>query len=252
MNEEMATTSGKIVELDKAYLPAPEIHKADESALGSLPVDAYRYCEPIRTATSYAWYVYPPKDVSLLFDGRETLFFEDDQWYPLKSYNFEPSFREHWNTLAPNELRDNDPPFITELSVPGLVQVWSGYFVTTATGWSLSIGNLANLDVRSSISLYEAIVDTDLFCPMPLFVNFRICKTDSEIFLSKDRPLFQIRPVLRDSLKIRTNDVVVKNGLNEVSWSGLKDTIRTVEGSKTRSPGTYAAFARKRKRKSES
>lgn len=239
-----------IVKLHKAYRPAPDIGKADKSAAGTMPAGAFQYCEAMRTASSYGWYVYPPKDLSLVFDGREAFFFEDDQWYPVKSVNFEEEFRRYWQRSAPADLAEFDPPFLSELFVPGILQIWSGYFIETAEDWSVLIRPPVNYDARSSFSYFEGIVETDQFKPCPLFINIRLLATDREIFIPKDRPLFQIQPLLRASYAAADQQSLVLAPLDAddppFDWQGARRALRKVEDRHGRRPGTYASSRRKR------
>lgn len=238
-----------IVRLWKAYRDAPPIHRADKSAAGTMPAGAFQYCESMRVASSYGWYVYPPKDVSLYFDGREVYFFEDGQWFPIKSTPFEDSFQQRWNAAAPEELQDHNPPFLTELFVPGSMQIWSGYFMRTAPGWSMLVRSPVNYDARSSIAFHEGIIETSTFNPCPVFGNFKILKTDTEIFLSRDKPLFQIQPIPRQAYLEGDRDVVVSDALEgedaAFDWSALSQIMRKVATRDQRRPGRYAATQRK-------
>lgn len=238
-----------IVQLWKAYPDAPDIHKADKSAAGTMPAGAFQYCEAMRVASGYGWYVYPPKDVSLYYDGREVYFYEDDQWFPIKSTPFEASFQDRWNAAAPPQLKDHNPPFITEIFVPGAVQIWSGYFMRTAPGWSMLVRSPVNYDVRSSISPYEGIIETSSFAPCPIFVNFRIVKTDTEIFLSREKPLFQIQPIPREAYTDGDRNMVCVDSLDApdapFDWEGIEGVMRKAVDRGMRRPGRYASTQRK-------
>lgn len=241
----------KTVSLWKAYKNAPDIKRSEKSAAGTMPAAAFQYCEAMRTASSFGWYVYPPKDISLVFDGRETYYHEDGHWHPLKSFNFEDDFRVKWNAAAPDELFELDPPFITGLFEPGGVQIWSGYFVSTAPGWSLLVRPPVNTALRSAFSAYEGIVETDSFKPWPLFINLKLRTTDREIYISKNDPLFQMQPIPQvaysnEGLSMDVNDNIFEedNGFN---WSGLDKTVRKVSEKKVRRPGSYAVQRRKEK-----
>ena len=84
-----------------------------------MPAAAFQYCQAMRDASAFGWYVYPPKDIHLLFDGKEAFFYENEQWFPVKSTNFDDEdFRSYWQSAAPEDLRDMDPPFLSELFVP--------------------------------------------------------------------------------------------------------------------------------------
>ena len=242
-------TQQPIVQLWKAYKGAPDIHKADKSAAGTMPAGAFQYCESMRVASSYGWYVYPPKDVSLYYDGREVFFHDDGQWFPIKSTPFEEGFQEEWNKVAPSHLHGHNPPFRTELFVPGSVQIWSGYFMRTAPGWSMSVRSPVNYDVRSSISVYEGIIETSTFNPCPIFVNFRIVKTDTEVFLPRDKPLFQIQPLPRQAYLEGDRDMVCADGLAGpeagFDWDAIEGIMRKTADRDTRRPGRYASTQRK-------
>jgi hypothetical protein len=43
--------------------------RADSSAAGSIPTRAFRYCEAIRVASAFGWYLFPPIGVSFMWDG---------------------------------------------------------------------------------------------------------------------------------------------------------------------------------------
>lgn len=233
----------------KCYRDAPEIIQADKSALGTMPAAAFQYCEAMRTASSYGYHVFPPRDVHLNFDGKEVFFYEDGQWFPVKATNFGGEFSEQWNTMAPPEFEDLDPPFLTELFVPGLVQIWSGYFVATEPGWSINIRPVVNFDTRSSFSCFEGIVETDSFKPMPLFMNIKLNVTGREIFIPKYKPYFQVQPVQQTSYKFKGSKAVsvdMSDG-DAFPWDSYENTVRVKNGMQFSTPGRYAVETRKNK-----
>src|SRR5690349_12930656 len=61
--------------------------RADRSAAGSLPTQAFRYCEPATSASAFGWYVFPPIAFSVQWDGRDMQWTWDgaERWYPLTS-----------------------------------------------------------------------------------------------------------------------------------------------------------------------
>ena len=233
----------------KCYADAPAIVRADRSALGTMPAAAFQYCEAMRTASSFGWHVFPPKDIHLFYDGKEIFYYEDNQWYPTKSTNFEPEFRQSWDEMAPEVLAEKDPPFLSELFVPGLLQIWSGYFLSTEEGWSTLIRPVVNFDVRSSFSAFEGLVETDHFKPMPLFINLRLAATGREIYIPKDKPLFQIQPVMKESYGAVLNDAVVHEmdaeNTKGFEWDRYLDTVRDKGAAASHSPGRYAVATRK-------
>jgi hypothetical protein len=42
--------------------------RADRSAGGTLPTRAFRYCEPVASASSFGWYLFPAMDFTVIWD----------------------------------------------------------------------------------------------------------------------------------------------------------------------------------------
>src|SRR5271155_6251727 len=84
---------------------APAPRRADRSADGTLPVIDYRYCEAIASASAFGWYLYPPINFSLVWDGTEIAWTYEgaDGWYPLRGAQY-PGFRENFAEIAPAGL----------------------------------------------------------------------------------------------------------------------------------------------------
>ena len=47
--------------------------RADPSVLGTLPARGFQYCEALRAASSFGWYVFPPIDFTLQWDGSQVI-----------------------------------------------------------------------------------------------------------------------------------------------------------------------------------
>jgi len=236
--------------------------RADKAALGTLPTGAFQYCEPIRTASAYGWYVFPPDDIRLYWDGVDVYFWRDEQWELLSRTHLSSEFLDHWRDCAPDELADLAPPFLTSVFVPGIVQIWSGLFVSTAEGWSTLIGPLANLPQSPHYFSFEGIVETDRFCPWPLFTNIKLLTTDREIFLPKSKPIFQVRPLQResyaesaqrlDSADANHTGLFGANDMSANEWKGYRSTIRSsVREEEPRDVGSYGATSRRRSREGQ-
>lgn len=236
----------------KFYEDAPSIVKADPSALGTMPASPFKYCEAMRTASSFGWYVFPPKEMHLYYDGVECYYHEDDRWNRVKSEALDEETSEKWNRIAPQDCQELEPPFLSELAVPGVVQIWSGYFLCSPEDWSTLIRTPSNYEIFSSMSVYEGLVETDRFNPLPLFVNLRLKKTDVEIHLSPNRPLFQIQPIHRscygDVLQTaRTFEVSDESAEEPFPWEKLSTTVRHAKGNADEhTVGRYARATRRR------
>lgn len=242
----------------KMYPPAHNPIGADKAALGQMPLSAFRYCEPMRTASGYGWYVFPPTDIRLRYDGVEVFFEREGKWERLQ-VAYLSNFVEFWNANCPAEFKGLVPPYLRALDAPrGVVQVWSGFLVGTEAGWSCNIRGLANLFTTNTFRSYEGIVETDIFSPCPLFTNIQLLSTDVEIRLSKDEPLFQLQPIQRRSYSEVGNRVTFKQGLpcdgslNESmtldEWARYRRTFRADVETETHRTGDYAVNARRREK----
>jgi Family of unknown function (DUF6065) len=171
---------------------AVEPQKADPSVGGTLPTRAFRYCEAVRNASGFGWYVFPPMDFSIVWDGCKCIWSFDDMstWYNLDSAQF-PDFARHFDSSCPPEVRGFAPPFLSAVLEPGIIQVWSGLFARTSPNWSLLIRPPANFPRDQRFEQFEGIIETDVWFG-PLFTNFRITKTDIPVDFRRDLPIFTV------------------------------------------------------------
>lgn len=252
----------KIVEFVRACPAALAPLKADPSALGTLPTVAFQYCEAVRTASSYGWYVFPPADIVLRWDGNDVFYAADDEWIELKAIHLDQESVDYWDNHAPEDMKGYAPPFLSHLLIPGVVQIWSGFFVQTAPGWSLMIRDPANFPQSKSFRCFDGVVETDSFAPCPLFMNIQITATDREIVILRDKPLFQVLPILRESYQdaaLRDHPIVELDAGGEdgsqitaAHWDGIRSTLRRTDAEDAVSrSGTYGAQVRRRAKRGE-
>jgi Family of unknown function (DUF6065) len=227
--------------------------RADRSAAGTLPTRAYRYCEAVSSATGYGWWVFPPIDLSLIWDGHD-IFWRCDglpDWLPLVSAAQFPNQSARFDAAAPPELAGCSFPFLSALPEPGAFQIWTGLMARTAPGWSLLARAPANLPTTSGYTLWEGIVETDRWFG-PLFTNLRLTRTDRPVSLAADLPLLLVQPVPRiayaDATLAASAFVPDLGALTEADWEDYRRTIVAPAEDPDRAPGTYAVAARKRAR----
>ena len=241
------------------YRMFPDIRlpqRADRSAAGSLPTRAFRYCEPVTTAAAYGYYVFPPIDFSLVWDGHDiqwTYAGNEHGWMPLKRAQF-PYFAQHFDERAPEEVQGFSPPFLAALQEPGLVNMWSGLIARTIPGWSLLVRPVANFPRAGAYELFEGVIETDRWFG-PLLTNMRLTKTDTPIEFTTELPIFQVQPIPREALDEpgQNNFAITRDieGLQPEDWDDFYDTVVRPNVTEHRPRGEYAAAARRRRKAEE-
>ena len=225
--------------------------RADASGLGTLPSRGFQYCEALRTASSFGWYVFPPIDFTLQWDGSQIIWTYNGAkaWYPLTSAQF-PGFQALFDRAAPKRLRGYAPPFLTAIPEPGIIQLWTGLFVESAEDWSILVRPPANLPRNLGYEPYEGIVETDRWLG-PLFTNIRLVKTDVPILFSTEMPVLQVQPLHRSTYADDiSNRFGMVRGLAEFpvhAWERYEESI-VKPNVENRPIGGYATEVRRRRR----
>lgn len=258
MKRDLELDDGPTVTFHRVYPQAIAPMRADKAALGTMPVMAYRHCEPLRMASSFGWYVFPPEDIRLRFNGADVFHEgEDGLWRPLSQAQL-PGFADYWDAHAPADLQGFAPPFLSHLPMKGMVQIWSGLLCGTLDGWSVLVRPLANVRGSHLYASFEGLVESDRFKPFPLFINIQLLATDVVIELPKTAPLFQVQPLARVTYGETAHRHADVEGLGDQpdglpalsaqDWSGFRRTVRVNEPQQAPEAGTYTVAARKRGR----
>ena len=225
--------------------------RADTSGLGTLPSRGFQYCEALRSASSFGWYVFPPIDFTLQWDGSQVIwtYRGAKAWYPLTSAQF-PGYAKVFDRAAPARLRGFAPPFLTALVEPGVVQLWTGLMVQTAENWSVLVRGPANLPRNLAFDTYEGIIETDRWFG-PLFTNLRLIKTDVPVHFSTETPLLQVQPLHRSTYAEEVSNsfrlVGAPSEFAHDAWSRYEESIVRPNLEPARA-GAYAASVRRRRR----
>jgi hypothetical protein len=226
--------------------------RADPSALGTLPARGFQYCEALRTASSFGWYVFSPIDFTLQWDGSQIIwtYRGAKAWYPLTSAQF-PGFEAEFNRVAPRRLRGFSPPFLSAVPATGIIQLWTGLLIGSAENWSVLIRPPANLPRNVAFDPYEGIIETDRWFG-PLFTNIRLVKTDAPIHFSTEVPLLQVQPLHRSAYadEVSNNFGLVANAaeFSDEAWSRYEQTIVKPNLDPRRPVAAYAASVRRRRK----
>lgn len=245
----------------RVYPAAIPPMRADKAALGIMPTMAYRHCEPMRTASAFGWYIFPPEDIFLKWNGADIFYMEGEEWLPL-SHAHLPGFPEYWDECAPEELKGLAPRFLSRLQIPGFVQIWSGLLCGASPGWSLLVRPPVNMRSSYFYSCFEGVVEADQFKPFPLFINIQLIATDVVIEIPKMVPLFQVQPLMRSTYSESAHRSADREGLQLLAdgqpamtaadWAGYRNTIRVEASNEAPESGRYTSATRKRTKHDES
>ena len=228
--------------------------RADRSAAGFLPARAMRYCDALTSATGYGYWIFPPTDIRLIWDGERVFWShgEVDSWLPLSETDSGavqfPGYAETFDSIAPEHLRGYSPPFLTALPEQGGVQIWSGLLAKTRPGWSLFIRPPINLPPAPGLAGWEGIVETDLWIG-PLFSNFRLTRTNEPVQIRASAPFMQVLPVPQLAYSDQTlasMTVLNSDAMEHGDWDRLGKVLLPDDDHEARQ-GLYAVTVRKRR-----
>lgn len=245
---------GRIVEFFRLIPQVRAPKRAERAAAGYLPSRGMRYCDALTTATAYGYWVFPPMDLRLLWNGEEVFwsYGDDESWLPLTGTDSGaaqfPDYAAEFDAMAPESLRGYSPPFLTALPEAGGVQMWTGLFVRTRPGWSLSVRPPVNLPGIPGVVPWEGIVEADLWFG-PLFTNFRLTRTDVPVFIRAQAPILQVQPTpqLAYSEEVLGAFGCIEGADMEIAdWDRLSHTLLPNPEKELRQ-GTYAVAVRKRR-----
>jgi|HubBroStandDraft_1064217.scaffolds.fasta_scaffold27497_3 hypothetical protein len=246
--------SDRIVEFYRLIQPTRPPKRAERSAAGYLPARALRYCDALTSATGYGYWVFPPMDIRLLWDGEQIFwsYGEDETWLPLSGTDSGavqfPNFAADFDMAAPEAFQGYSPPFLTALPEAGGVQMWTGLLAKTRPGWSLSVRPPVNLPGIPGLVHWEGIIETDLWFG-PLFTNFRLTRTDMPVHIRAQTPIIQVQPVPQLAYREETLQsfaVSEAADLTSDDWDRLGQ-ILLPHPNPTIRQGEYAVAVRKRR-----
>lgn len=230
--------------------------KADKSALGTLPTNGFRYCEPVRTASGFGWYLFLPLELMITWDGSEYHFSVDgaENWYLLTDAIQYPDFAARFDESAPEAIRGYSPPFVSRTNDPDILQIWTGQIAVTEPGVGIYVKGPTNLNQGLGHSVMEGVIQTEWWFG-PTFANVRIHVRDKPVVFRADRPFVQIQPFsipFAETFEASTPETARGLvALGPEDWKRYEDTV--VRRMKTRQRlGDYAVEARQKRKRATS
>lgn len=225
---------------------------ASRDAGGSLPIRAVRFCDAITTACAFGWWIYPPLDAWLMWDGHTIFYSLDGEIFdPLDDCCDFPGMTESLQAHAPDNIQPISSPLFTALPEQGVVQVALGVIARAGAGWALLLRRPANISLFGGFDVLEGIVEVDTWRG-PLFVNLRLTRTHSPIRLHAMVPLVQAQPLpqwLYQPETMSDMEVGDLSAMTTADWTQWKERFVEPNSRPLRADGEYAVAARRRRKR---
>jgi hypothetical protein len=177
---------------------------------GALPLRAAQFCPPLVNATQFGWYVYPPTDFALRWDGEVSDWSllagnEPQKWQSLAGGADAalPWADEPLADLAP-ELRERytaankgSYTFINaDPRTQNNFEMALGVVVTMNPGWVMLVRSVPNWPSPRPFEPFDGIIDFDLFTQDAIVV-FRL-RSPGICRFYRHEPIAMLQPLLRE------------------------------------------------------
>ncbi|MGV9807698.1 DUF6065 family protein [Micromonospora chersina] len=252
------------VEVYSLYADSRPAEAASPSLGGSLPVRAVRQCPPVAVGSGLGWYVYPPADFALRWDGQETewsLLEENEpvRWRSLAGgYDGRLPDAAAQLAKAPDRFRDDldifdryggEIPFIdVDPRAGNMVELVTGVMARTSPGWCLLARGAPNWPAPTGLQIYEGVVETDWYTSL-LPTILRLTEPGRVVRFYRNLPVMCLQPVHRAVLEAAGKaKLVTGQGLDEWPDDVWADFVALRR--RRQDPGIRSSYRREQARRS--
>jgi hypothetical protein len=173
--------------------------RADNSADGTMPTRAYRYCEAMRLAAGAGCAVTAAADLDLCLDDHRQVLVRQpgEAWRTLTEEGEALPGLEETAAEAPPEARAA-PAMVSRLREVGMVQLWTGWLVRCPAEHLVWMRWPANVPQLAGAHVWEGCVDASRV--RPVFVNLTLASRGI-VSIRRGPPLVQLVPVPAPALR---------------------------------------------------
>ncbi|HEY3009302.1 MAG TPA: DUF6065 family protein [Micromonosporaceae bacterium] len=219
------------VEIYTIYPDVRSPERASATVRGSLPSRAVQHCPPVSAASGFGWYVYPPADFALRWDGRESewsLLAENEptQWRSLAGgHDAQLPDVKTYLADAPERFRkdmdilrrfDGGFPFVdADPRAGNMIEVTTGTVARTSTGWCLLARPVPNWPDTGGVQILDGLVETDWYrSTIPTIL--RLTEPGRTVRFYRDIPIMALQPVHRSTFEaVGSTPLTVGRGLHD-------------------------------------
>ena len=177
------------------------IAPADRSLRGTAHPAGTRWCGPFTHANKTGWWLFPPVDIDITWQGGSEF-----EWELLSPYSDADNhlirflLNEDDTSSANKWLGDEGrTKFSWGLVEEGVVQIWTGCIFETPPGWALQIRSPINCG-SDAFHVMEAMLETD-WLQYDIWLNLAFHRVGEKVELRRDAwpPVAQLVPIRREA-----------------------------------------------------
>ena len=194
-------TEGFTLKVWRLHPQACALAPADRTLRGTAHADATRWCGPFTHANKAGWWVFPPVDIDITWQGGAAF-----DWELLTPYSNADAhlirFLLDEGEATPDKwlpVSRGRAKFAWGVVEPNVVQIWTGCIFETPPGWGLHVRSPINC-ADDRVHVMEAMLETD-WLQYDIWINLAFHRPGERVELRRDAwpPLAQLVPVRRDS-----------------------------------------------------
>ncbi len=248
------------VEFFSHYEGAPLPQPASNDAMGTLPVRAAQHCLPLKAASGNGFYLYPPFDFAVRWDGLRSEFTwlaengRPEGWQTMENNAVfhhpsaaaaRASVPAHRAAVLDEVMDPEGPSFINaDPRSPNTMEITTGVVVRTQPGWVTVVRSVANWASPRPYIVLDGVIETDWYrTDIPTTIRL---PQPGEVRFSRSLPMAQLQVVPLSSLRPEIGNPDHPTGIAHWPEDVWREFVASARPRYTATRmGTYAAASRR-------
>jgi hypothetical protein len=178
-----------------------KIAPADRTLRGTAPKGAVRWCGPFTHANKAGWWLFPPVDIDITWQGGQEFEWDLHTPYSDADYHLIRFLLDADREVSPDKWlgEGGRTKFTWGLVEEGVAQIWTGCIFETPPGWGLHIRSPVNCGSHA-FHVMEAVLETD-WLQYDIWLNLAFHTPGERVELRRDAwpPVAQLVPIRREA-----------------------------------------------------
>jgi hypothetical protein len=248
------------VEFFSHYEGAPLPQPASTDAMGTLPVRAAQHCLPLKAASGNGFYLYPPFDFAVRWDGTRSSFTwlgadgEPEGWRSMENNAifYHPSAAAARASVPADRAAEVDEVLDAEghsfinadPRSPNTIEITTGLVVRTERGWISVVRSVANWASPRPYLVLDGAIETDWYrTDIPVTIRL---PQPGEVRFSRSLPMAQLQVVPLASLRPEHTNADHPTGIAHWPEDVWREYVASARPRHTATHmGTYVAASRR-------